>query len=353
SRTDRYAAGPFVKLGRQARTFFVGSASPDVWNSAVAIATMAASHCLAAIPRNGLLYDIKRQADVAKETFDWIDKIADEILAKRKDRKKIVKYWKANVLGTLEANPKPAIERASMLFKAGVRAFRVYSPEPGSGPVETVKALRKKFGRQIEIFAGQIVDIEQAKKAEEAGADGIFLGIGGGGRCITGVRSGSVIDWPELVWKLRGEINIPVIVEGGASDHVAVTLLLGASGIGVSRVVSGGTIESPGGALFCASNDGKLFKPYGGEASARTKFLDLKLLPFDTASFVEGETTKAQMSYVKHTAPTLTYNLHLLLEDAVLALVFRGVNDIGEMHRIDPSPLKRSTNFDSMQRQTH
>ena len=72
--------------------------------------------------------------------------------------------------------------------------------------------IRKKFGREIEIIAGQVVDVSQAVAAQEVGADGIVIGIGGGGRCITGVRSGSVIDWPELVWGLRGEINIPIIV---------------------------------------------------------------------------------------------------------------------------------------------
>jgi hypothetical protein len=314
---------------------------------------MAASHCLTAIPRNGILYDIKRQALVAKETFDWIDAIADEILVGRKDKQKLVKYWKGNVVGTVEGKPESALKRAKELYKAGVRSFRVYSPEPGSGPVATVKALRKKYHDGIEIFTGQIVDVDQAKKAEAAGADGIFVGIGGGGRCVTGLRSGSLVDWPELLWKLRGQINIPVIVEGGASDHVAISLLLGASGIGVSRVVSGGTIESPGGALFCATKEGKLFKPYGGEASARTKFLDLKLLPFDTASFVEGETTKAEMNYVKHSAPTLTYNLHLLLEDAVLALVFRGAEDLYELHTINPSPIKRITGAGDFQKNTH
>lgn len=180
SRTERYASGPFVKLGRQARTYFVGSSSPDIWNSAAAVSTMAASHCLCGIPRNGLLYDVKRQADVASEAFGRLDRLADRILAKRKDKNKVLKYWKNNVMGTLEASPKSAMKRAKALYKAGVRVFRVYSPEPGTGPVDTVKALRKKYGKEIEIFTGLIVDVEQAKLAEKAGADGIFVGIGGG-----------------------------------------------------------------------------------------------------------------------------------------------------------------------------
>lgn len=353
SRSERYAAGPFVKLGRQARTVFVGSSSPDVWNSAAAIATMAAAHCLAGIPRNGLTSDPGRQADLAVEALDFLEETADQILAKRLDKIKVLNYWKRNLMGTLEANPEKALIRAKALWKAGVRTFRVYSPEPGTGVEKTVVILRKQFGKEAEIFAGEIVEVGQAVKVVEAGADGLFVGIGGGGRCVTGVRSGSAVDWPELVWKMRGKINVPIVVEGGASDHVAVTLLLGASGVSVSRIAAGGTIESPGGALYCMDDGGKLFKPYGGEASARIKYLDGKVLPFDIPSFVEGETAKAEMSYVEFVYPTLTYNLHLLFEDAILAMVFRGVEDIAGLHKLNPSPLRRITSSGDFQRKTH
>lgn len=353
SRKERYASGPFVKLGKQARSIFVSSASPDVWNSAAAIATMAASHCLAGVPRNGLTSSVERQTDLAKEVFVWLDEMAEEMLKGRKDKSEILSMWKANVCGTLETNAKKVLPRAKSLYKVGVRSFRIYSPEPGTGALETVKVLRKEFGDDVEIWAGQVVDVKQAKDLEAAGVDGLFVGIGGGGRCITGVRSGLAIDWPELVFDLRGEINVPVIAEGGASDHIAVSLLLGASGISVSRVVSGGTIESPGGALYCVDSHGKLFKPYGGEASARTKYLDGKLLPFNIPSFVEGEVTRADMSYVKHIRPTLTYNLHLLIEDAILAMVFRGAESVEALQNMDPSPLRLISSSGEFQRNTH
>src|SRR3990172_4715078 len=63
SRTDRYAQGPFVCLGRQAPTFFVGSENPDVFGSGAALATLAASHCLASIPRNGLFHENEKQVE--------------------------------------------------------------------------------------------------------------------------------------------------------------------------------------------------------------------------------------------------------------------------------------------------
>lgn len=353
SRTERYAQGPFVKLGNQGRNIFFGSSSPDVWNSSHAISTMAASHSLACIPRNGVMAKVSRQADLAREIFNKLDILSEVILQKRPDRKTVHGWWKNNVVGTLETNPKTALDRARALYKVGIRSFRIYSPEPGIDLENTTKLLRKEFGNKIEIFSGQVVDVDQAKRVQEAGANCLLVGIGGGGRCVTGVRSGSAIDWPELVWRLRGEVNIPVIVEGGASDHVATTLLLGASGISVSRVVAGGTIESPGGLLYCSDGFGKLFKPYGGEASARTKYLDGKLLPFTIPSFVEGETNKAEMSYIKNVTPTLTYNLHVLIEDAILAMVFRGAKSIYELQAINPSPLRRLTSSGRFQMNTH
>lgn len=353
SRRRMLSDGPFIKLGKHARSLFVGSSSPDVWNSAASIATLAASHSLAVIPRNGITNEVKRQSDLAKEVFLWIDKISDQILVGRPDKKKVTSYWKRNVVGTLEASKNKALIRADALFKSGVRAFRIYSPEPGKEANETTAILRNKYGNDIEIFTSFVINVKQASDAQKEGADGVYIGIGGGGRCITGVRGGLAIDWPTLLYQLRGEIDIPVIVDGGASDHIALTLLLGASGISVSRSVSGGTIESPGGVLFFTDSEGNLYKPYGGEASPRTKYLDGKLLPFDIASFVEGGTTRAYVLQGEHKYPTLTNNLHLLNEDAILSMVFRGVNNIYELHKLDPCPINRITSSGDFQRNLH
>ncbi len=204
SRRDRDAAGAFVILGRQGRNLLAGSPSPDIWGSGLAIATMAASHCLAGIPRNGLMSEVKRQAALAEETFKYLKILEETILDARPDRKRVAAFWRANVMGVLEPRIDKALVRATALYEKGVRSFRIYSPEPGSTPLKTLIVLRKEFDNQVEIFTGQVVHVDQAKECQEAGADGLFIGIGGGGRCITGVRSGSVVDWPDLLWRLRG-----------------------------------------------------------------------------------------------------------------------------------------------------
>lgn len=353
SRTDRFKAGPFVKLGRRARSLLVGSAMPDIYGSVSAIATMAQCFCLVGVPRNGPFHVVQRQVDLVKEVWKALKE--SEVLLNRtaEDKKFLLEQWRHNVMGVLETEPKVALERAQALYDVGVRVFRVYSPEPGLGALRTVQALRKTFKNKIEIFAGQIVDVKQAQQLEEAGADGLYVGIGGGGRCITGVRSGSVIDWPQLVWSLRGEVRIPIVVEGGASDHIATTLALGATGIGVSRIVGGGTIESPGGMLYCVDKDGRFFKPYGGEASARTKFLDKKMLPFLLPSFVEGETRAAYISFLSYGVPTIPFHVFNLTEDSILSLVFRAVQDIHELHALNPSPIRQKTEVGEKLQGTH
>ncbi|OGV91831.1 hypothetical protein A3A66_02530 [Microgenomates group bacterium RIFCSPLOWO2_01_FULL_46_13] len=351
SRRALLATGPFVKIGQFGRHPFVGSEMPDIFGSAAALATMAACHCLTTVPRNGIFSDLRRQSDLVKAVFAWLSE--EEILAGRSDKSWLLNRWRRNLMVALEPQLPQAAKRAEMAYKNGVRAFRIYSPEPGTDAIKVVKSLRRLFGADVEIFVGQVATVNQAQSFQSVGADGLYVGIGGGGRCITGVRSGSVIDWPELVWQLRGKISLPIIVQGGASDHIAVTLLFGATGIGVSRIAGGGTIESPGGLLYLVDAKNQWFKPYGGEASARTKFLDKKMLPFGIPAFVEGETTRALKSFMPYIVPTLAFNIFLLLEDTILSLVFRGVKTISQLQALNPSPLRLLTASGLYQQNTH
>lgn len=134
---------------------------------------------------------------------------------------------------------------------------------------------------------------------------------------------------------------------------MGVTLLLGATGIGVSRIAGGGTIESPGGLMYLVDKEGRWFKPYGGEASARTKYLDNIMLPLGIPAFVEGETTKAVKSFIAHVKPTLAASIYFLLEDVVLSMVFRGVPNIQALQAINPSPLRRISLEGAERQRTH
>lgn len=356
SRTQRLLSGPFVKLGLQARSILCGSANPECWGSAPALAVMAQVHSLVGIPRDGFFTDIQRQVDLAKKALEWLEKSPVLIDRPQREQQHLLGFWRRNLMGVLEPEATKALPRAEALYNAGVRTFRVYSPEPGTDLVWTVMKLRqlqrKKGWEEIEIFAGQVISVEQAIDLQKRGANGIYVGIGGGGRCITGVRSGLAIDWPQLVEKLRGQLHIPIIVEGGASDAIAQTLAVGATGIGVTRSVGGGTIESPGG--WCYLKDAiSMFKPYGGEASARVKYMGGRGGPFGVIQYVEGQTTEANINYDRVTVPTLLHNYYLLNGDAILSLVFQNAVDIPEFQEVAFNALVRVTPMDLTLRNTH
>ena len=181
SRKERFLQGPFVKLGRQARSILVGSAMPDIYASVYALSTMAQCHSLTGVPRNGPLSNIKRQQDLIKEV--WTALAESEVLIGRSasDKKFLLEHWKKNIMGVVEGDPDKALRRAQALYDVGVRSFRIYSPEPGINVLRCLKKLRKALGDEVELFVGQVVDVLQAKQLESAGADGLYIGIGGGG----------------------------------------------------------------------------------------------------------------------------------------------------------------------------
>ncbi len=351
ARRELLQQGPFLKLGKYARIPFSGGAMPDIFGAPAALATMAACHALACIPRNGAFSDINRQADLAQAAWNWLED--EPMLNNRTDKDTLLKLWRRNFVGVVEPDIKQGLKRARKLFEVGIRTFRVYSPEPGRDAEHTVKELRSAFGAEVEIFAGQVTGVDQAQRLHKAGTDGLYVGVGGGGRCTTAAKSDSAVDWPELVWQLRGEIDLPIIVEGGASDHIGVTLALGASGIGTTRMAGGGTIESPGGLLYLVNQNNQWFKPYGGEASARTKYQDGKMMACHIPAFVEGETTMAFKSYIPHIRPTLAQNMLFSVEELILSLVFRGCKNLNEFHALDPNPLRRITYWGNFQQNTH
>jgi hypothetical protein len=358
SRTEYYRRGPFVQLGKYPRMMLVGSANPEVWGSAPAIAHMAESHCLAGIPRDGLFTSIQRQADLAKKTIEWLHHSPVLMGKSETERQELIELWQRNLMGVLETNPEKALVRAKALYEVGIRTFRVYSPEPGSDALASLKKLReweRSEGLEpIEIFVGQIVNVDQAKQIEKAGADGLYVGIGGGGRCITGERSGLVIDWPQLLWNMRGEVGIPIIVEGGASSNIGPTLTLGASGIGVTRVVAGGMPESPGGWLYLGNGKGDLYKPYGGEASSRVKSMGGREGPLGIVPYPEGETTKALMYWGERgEIPTLLANLYYLNGNALLAMVMMNEPNVTAYRKRAGKAIRIAKAVEIAQRGTH
>ncbi|MEO8581821.1 MAG: IMP dehydrogenase [Patescibacteria group bacterium] len=379
SRNNLHEAGPFVsynhsekgfiarvrnlfrkekpRKGReQARGIFAVGANPEITGSPIALATAVMSHYLACIPRDGLFQTVVRQVDLAKQTIKWIERSPTYYGKSEDEKEKLQDFYVHNLVGVVEPDQKKAEVRTRALYEAGIRTFRIYSPEPGDDILYTLKRLRqieKEEGWEpIEIFIGQVVDVQQALALEAAGADAIYIGIGGGGRCTTGVVAGLTINWVQLVWDLRGKINIPVIVEGGANDNIGPSIASGVSGIGVVGKLAG-TIETPGGFSFFQDADGNLIVLYGGEASDRMRAFAERYGPFGIIQNTEGGSTEKHLKSDENTIPTMLQVFDILNQGLVGSFVFQNVDSVAEMQNVGAMRLVLGAINDAYSRNTH
>ncbi|MFZ5376192.1 MAG: IMP dehydrogenase [Patescibacteria group bacterium] len=341
----------------QARNPIVCAANPEITGTPMALATLAQAHSLVCVPRDGLFSKIDRQVDLVKEAIKWLEKSPILLDKEQTEKSRLLEFWVHNLVGVLEASPEKALLRATALYEAGIRTFRIYSPEPSDGPLETLKALRQlekdNNWEPIEIFVGQVVNVKQAIELEKAGANSLYFGIGGGGRCTTGMAAGLTINWPELVWSLRGKIKIPMIVEGGANDHIPESLAVGASGIGTAGKFAG-TIETPGGYLFYFDRKTeKLVKHYFGEASNAMRALAGRIGPFGIILNSEGEATWREARIDGQNLPTLLLVLYEQMQGIVAGLVFQSTESVEKFANIAAENLVKASPNDKYMRKPH
>lgn len=288
-RTELLATGPFSHVGRRVRSFVGLGAVPDVNGSVLMLETAAKMHMLAELPEVGFFSDPKRQAQLAQAVLEKLNS-NDPLLERRPEDEIefILKSWMSCIVGVLEVDENKALRRTEQLAKVGIESFRVYGHSQGGDVIKTTRSLRREYPN-AEIFASQITNVDAAMACEAVGADAVIIGVGSGGRCTTADLSQLIPSNALLSWKLRGNLGIPVIGEGGAVDEPVVAALVGMSGINGSGSIGGGTFESPGG-MFYLSRDGKTFvKPYGGEASPRTKAISQRTYGTGYSYFAEGD----------------------------------------------------------------
>lgn len=361
-RSKLLSVGPFSFVGRHARSFVGLGAMPDINGSVLALETAAKMHALAEVPEVGAFSKPEKQAALAKQALDRLS-VDDPILEGRswEDKEYIVDHWRSNIVGVLEVNPEKALNRARQLYNVGVRSFRPYGHSVGRDIIETTRRLREEFGDEIEIFASQITNVETAKECAKSlpdgkrGADAIIIGVGSGGRCTTAEKAQLIPSNAALAWRLRGEIDIPVIGEGGAVDEVVISILVGMSGVNGSGSVGGGTFEAPGGLFFLTKDGGKTFvKPYGGEASPRTKWLSERTYETGLPYFSEGEQSfKELVPYEESMTQKLLNHWERIILGAVILGIDGGVDTISVMQNLEPSPLLEKSPTTQYLQRTH
>lgn len=166
------------------------------------------------------------------------------------------------------------LERSYAAVSAGATLILVDTANGHSQyAIDAVKQVRRSVGNNIHIMAGNVSTYDGFARLQDAGADSIRVGIGGGSVCTTRIVSGhgmptlaSIIDVRERIPYGTGA---SIVADGGIrnSGDAVKAFAAGADAVMLGSFLSG-TDESPG---KIYSQDGKQFKIFRGMASAEAQ----------------------------------------------------------------------------------
>ncbi len=170
-------------------------------------------------------------------------------------------------------------QRIPALVDAGVDILCIDSSDGYSvWQKKTIDFVREKYGDEVKIGAGNVVDAQGFRYLAEAGADFVKVGVGGGSICITretkGIGRGQasalidVVAERDKYFEETG-IYIPVCSDGGIVHdyHITLALALGADFVMMGRYFARFD-ESP---TRVVKRNGSFYKEYWGEGSNRAR----------------------------------------------------------------------------------
>ncbi len=161
------------------------------------------------------------------------------------------------------------LRRAEALLEAGVDVLVVDIAHGHSDNcINAVKELRREFGNDVEIIAGNVATAAGTVDLIEAGVDAVKVGIGPGSICVTRVVTGFGVPQITAIQecaKVAREADIPIIADGGVrnSGDLVKALAAGASTVMLGSLLAG-TTESPGRIVI---RNGRRYKIVRGMAS--------------------------------------------------------------------------------------
>lgn len=160
-------------------------------------------------------------------------------------------------------------KRAEALIEEGVDVLVIDTSHAHSRMViETVARVKDRFGKRVQLIAGNVVTAEATEALIQAGVDAVKVGIGAGAICTTRVIAG--IGMPQITAiyecaRVAHQYDIPVIADGGIqySGDIAKAIAAGADTVMLGSLLAG-VDESPGELLI---SHGERFKDYRGMGS--------------------------------------------------------------------------------------
>ncbi len=326
------------KIGKHYRRIILGGSMPPASGGRDALVTAAIGHMATFVPRNSIFAaHIERQVALVKNAYMLIDALA------------IPKKWKTRAKQNIGAslgidNPKTVIQEARKLYNAGVRLFRIYTIGADPRLIETARVLRKTFGDEIELFAGQIADKKQAEQliAKDIRIDALIFGHGGGRQCTSAQNGMGVTTLEEAYEIIRDPMfnDTTILLEGGVGRNIGAMLILGIDGVLYNQRIMHGCIESPAGDIFFVKKDSdELVQPYPGSASAETQLIEsidpiIRLKRTNIAGRISTEGSSGFMYFERKSAGSMVFWIDSLLHDASRMLADLGVKNLGEMRTL-------------------
>ncbi len=233
-------------------------------------------------------------------------------------------------------NTKDYEQRVPALIEAGADVLCIDSSEGFSEWQKiTIDFIRSRYGEDVKIGAGNIVDREGFMFLADAGADFIKVGIGGGSICITreqkGIGRGQATALIEVA-KARDEyfentgVYIPICSDGGIvhDNHITLALAMGSDFVMLGRYFARFD-ESPANKF---NINGNFVKEYWGEGSNRARnWQRYDLGGTEELSFEEGVD-----SYVPY-AGKLRNNVQITLSKAKSTMCNCGAITISELQK--------------------
>jgi IMP dehydrogenase len=162
-----------------------------------------------------------------------------------------------------------SLERCAALIEEGVDVLVVDTSHAHSHMVvETVARIHDRFGKKVQLVAGNVVTGEATEALIQAGVDAVKVGIGAGAICTTRVIAG--IGMPQITAiydcaRVAQQYDVPIIGDGGIqySGDIAKAIASGADTVMLGSLLAG-VDESPGELLI---SHGERFKDYRGMGS--------------------------------------------------------------------------------------
>lgn len=226
-------------------------------------------------------------------------------------------------------------QRIPALVEAGVDILCIDSSDGYSiWQKETIDFIREKYGDNIKVGAGNIVDKEGFEYLANAGADFVKVGVGGGSICITREQKGigrgqassllDVVKAREEYFKKTG-IYIPVCSDGGIvqDHHITIALAMGADFVMLGRYFARFD-ESPTRVVKIGNN---YVKEYWGEGSNRAR----NWQRYDLGGNAKLAFEEGVDSYVPY-AGSLNQNIQITLHKIKSTMCNCGSVSIPEFH---------------------